>query len=264
MKKKILYLLLFVSASCLSQNVALQPFGKNVSKKDSAKIEQIFRYQAEFYGQFAPAVDSLLPKIIIFKNPEGLHNYLNFIDKKPAWGHNTVGTFVSKRRELLVAHTENNDILQKISWQISNYFIFLTLKNIHSGKDGEDWIQIGLNGYFKNISLTKKGIKHNPPLANTKARIKTAIETNELNLKEFVGFTKKQLYKSQTTNNSYAYSLAYGIVYFLTQKDFNQFKKIVLQIKNGSSSYDAINTTYQGGFSRFETDFIAYYSKWKH
>lgn len=260
MKKLLLPLLLFLSISAFAQNLALQPIlGTGVSKKEKEKIEFLFQYQAAFYKQFGSISDTIQPKIIIFKDKKGLQNYMTFLGKKSSLGNNRLaGTFFADRRELIVARSENSDVLQSISWQVSNYFIFLTLKNIHNDSVGSHWIQPGLDSYFKYISFKKNEIRHNPPTKNAENRVKTAIETGELNLKEFIGFNKKTLYKSQRQNNHYAYSLSHYITYFLMQNHKDFFIQMIKDVENGATSFEVFEQLYPGGFAQFEKDFMNY------
>jgi hypothetical protein len=94
-------------------------------------------------------------------------------------------------------------------------------------------------------------------------RIKTMIELKDLKLKEYISWRTEDFVKEQITNENYSYTLAHAIVYFLLQKDFDQFKAMTSLIKNGEPSFEAINTSYKGGFGQFEADFTAFILNYK-
>ena len=55
------------------------------------------------------------------------------------------------------------------------------------------------------------------------------------------------------------YVVAYGIVWFLLQKDENILFKMMRAMREGQSSTAAFDLHYQGGLAQFQKDFLTYY-----
>jgi hypothetical protein len=70
---------------------------------------------------------------------------------------------------------------------------------------------------------------------------------------------KKEILRLQRNYSPYARALTHCLVYFLAQEHKDKFVEIILKVKNGSTSYNAINGIYPGGFAQFEKDFMTFY-----
>jgi len=251
MRYKIVILFCFLAATTLAQSYELKNLGALYPKKDSIQMDRMIKYEINFYKKFSD-FDSIGINLRIFDNPTPYYLYqkqaIHLFDK-------TSGFYSSKINEEVVLRKKDTPYLPIFYHEISHYFLhkIITRKTPH-------WLNEGLAKYFEETKINKKEIKHEITEYEI-GRIKTMIEIKDIDLKTFFIWDPSEFMKKEFTDDSYTYILSHGIVYFLITKDFEQFKQLVLKIKAGSSSEDAFNTTYKGGFKQFESDFLTYYAQ---
>jgi hypothetical protein len=249
MKRKIISFLfaIFCVVNISAQDFTFENLGNPISKKDSAKIIRMIAYEVDFFNKISP-LDSVYVKLVVVDDKE--------ISKlKYAKRLNDVrGFYNDKLKTSFVRRKKGEDFLLIVYHENVHYLLHLLMKK------PPVWLGEGLSDYFYHATASKKKIVHDMD-EYEKGRIKTMIEIKDIDLKDFLTLKRPEFQKKHRTNENYAYVLSHSIVYFLIEKDFNQFKQMVLKIKDGSSSYDAVDSTYSGGFAQFETDFIAYFSK---
>ncbi|MDR1679574.1 MAG: DUF1570 domain-containing protein [Prevotellaceae bacterium] len=242
----------FTAISIQPQVYIFENSGQPISTKDRVKIDRVIQYETEFYKQFGE-IDTIQIKLRLFAKKEAYQAYLKS-NKIAKTFYHSGGMYRPKTKELLVLKPENANYLKIVYHETSHYLLHLVISK------QPRWLSEGLAEYFENINLGKKKITHEIPPATT-SFIKSMIDLKEIDLQDFILMKSKDFWKETITNESYPYRISHGIVYFLIEKDSEQFKQIVLKIKNGSASYDTINETYAGGFTQFEKDFIKYYLK---
>ncbi|MDR3705960.1 MAG: DUF1570 domain-containing protein [Paludibacteraceae bacterium] len=251
MRYKIVILFCFFATTIFSQSYVLKNKGALYPKKDSIQMDRMINYEINFYKRFSD-FDSISINLRIFDDltlyylyqKEAIHIY----DKSS-------GFYSSKINEEVVLRKKDRPYLPIFYHEISHYF----LHKIITGKIPH-WLNEGLAEYFANVQTNKKEIKHEMTDYEI-GRIKTMIEIKDIDLKTFFTWGPNEFMKKEFTDDSYTYILSHGIVYFLITKNFEQFKQLVLKIKTGTSSEDAFNATYKGGFKQFETDFLTYYTQ---
>lgn len=253
--KRIIYLLsvIFISSNLFTQNIIFKNIGAPISKKDSIKIIDMIYAEMNFYNKIY-SIDSAYIKLNIYDDKSAYEEVRSKYRMKGVAGG---GFFRSEDTTCYVLRNKNRErgYLPIVYHEMSHYF---TRRIIN--KTPPIWLTEGLSEYFEYSEMKKKRLTHYLS-EYVKGRIKTMIEIKEIDLKKHIALSYHDFMKRQITDENYSYTLSHGIVYFLIEKDFEQFKTIVLKIKDGSSSYDAIQETYSGGFVQFERDFIAYYSK---
>lgn len=251
MKYKILVLCFFFTATALAQSYELKNLGALYPKKDSIELDRMIKYEINFYKRFSD-FDNIGINLRIFDDSTQYYLYqkeaIHLFDK-------TCGFYSSKINEEVVLRKKNIPYLPISYHEISHYF----LHKIITGKIPQ-WLNEGLAEYFANVQTNKKEIKHEMSEYEI-GRIKTMIEIKDIDLKTFFTWGPREFMKKEFTDDSYTYILSHGIVYFLINKDFEQFKQLVLKIKTGTNSEDAFNATYKGGFKQFESDFLTYYTQ---
>ncbi len=256
MKRIILSLTFILALATLQAQVYIfENVGQPISEKDSLKIDRIVQHEIDFYKQIFK-YDTISVKLRIFENKTLYWVYLKQNDIKVP--HNDfTGKYSIKLKECIVFRDETKDddvFLQSVAFLVNAHLVR------NQWKKPPQWLVIGLGQYNKGIAIGKKAIKHEMSSYELN-RIKSMIAMKEIPLKDFFTLSNDELIKKQITDEQSSYTVAHGIVYFLVEKDFEQFKQIVLKIKDKTSSYEAIDSTYNGGFAQFETDFMNYFSK---
>ena len=256
-----LLIALFTVSNLWGQNFVFENLGIPISKKDSVQIVKMIHYQMDFYNKISP-IDSAHIKLKVFDN---LTQYVvmrdsNRLEKEGIYGVGTMsGVFQPRDSTAYVYRVPSREERQLplIYHEIAHYFFHITIPAKHN----PTWLDEGLSRYFENSKITRrKGIVHNLN-SYTKGRIKTMIESNDLDLKNIMELDHRSFMKKQRISEGLAYTIAHGMVYFLAERNFEQFKAMMLEIKNGKPSFDALDTTYSGGFAQFETDFMTYFRK---
>ncbi|MBN2787630.1 MAG: DUF1570 domain-containing protein [Paludibacteraceae bacterium] len=225
--------------------------GDKISTKDSVKLMSMIEYQIQFYNKL-DTIDSVNFNIKVFDSQSAYDEERT--KHKLSKRHATLGFYSSKDTTCYINRAKKpKTYLSIVFHEANHYFVINILK-----RKPPIWFNEGLSEYFEHSSQKKTGWKFYMSDYEL-GRIKTMIQLKDLNLKEYISWTRADFIKEQVTNENYSYTLAHAIVYFLLQKDIDQFKAMTLLIKNGDASFNAIDTTYKGGFDQFEKDFTAYY-----
>ena len=250
MKKNLLavFFFIFVSAHVTSQTIIFENLGIHMSLKDSLKIDRMVRLQADFYKQLG-LVDSIHIKLRLFPNRE---EYLLYVRKA---GCDDVlslsgGLYQGSTKELLVPKIST--YLPVVYHEMSHYFFCIVIQK------PPGWLNEGLAKYYEYSTVTKNNVtsKLNVPDARF---IKSMLALKEINLKDILSIEDKEVAKKSLTNEGFIHKVGYGIVYLLLQKQPDHFVELMLKIKKGLTSYEAIQETYSGGFEQFEKDFVNFY-----
>ncbi len=247
----IIFFVMFVMIVSQAQVIVFENLEQPISEKDSLKIDRIIRYQKDFYSQIVP-IDSVQLKLRLFANKEAYRAYIHSHKVSGLSLKHSGGMYITKTKELLVPKVKERSFLNVVYHEMSHHLLREILL------EPPKWLDEGLAKYFEHIQIGKNKITHKME-GNEIGHIKSLLEMKEINLKEFISSKGKDFFKESVTNENYSYKVAHAIVYFLIINDSAQFKQMIIAIKNGTPSYDAINTTYTGGFSQFETDFVAYF-----
>lgn len=248
--KIIILFLVFTGITCCAQSYKLNNLGISYPAKDSVHLDKMIKYEIDFYRRIAD-FDSITLNVKIFDKSAAYYLYQKEIAHLY---EKTSGFFSPKANQEVVLKKEGIPYLPILYHEISHYFF-----NKIIPKKPPHWLNEGLAEYFAHVQISKNAIKHEMT-EYERGRIKTMIEISDLNLHTFFTWGPSEFMKKEFTDDSYTYILSHGIVYFLIKKDSEQFKQLVLKIKNGSSSQEVIDAIYKGGFKQFEADFISYYT----
>jgi hypothetical protein len=250
MKKNLLAVVIFISVSAhaTSQTIVFENLGIHLSLKDSLKIDRMIRLQADFYKQLG-FVDSIHIKLRLFPNRE---EYLLYLTKDGSDDALSLsgGLYQGRTKELLVPKTLT--YLPVVYHEMSHYFFCIVIRK------SPGWLNEGLAKYFEYSKIAKNNVTYKLNVPDARF-IKSMLALKEINLKDILSIEGKEVAKKSLTNEGFIHKVGYGIVYLLLQKQPDSFVEMMLKIKNGLSSYDAIQETYSGGFDRFEKDFVIFY-----
>jgi len=249
----------FIVSNLWGQHFVFENLGIPISKRDSAQIVTMIHYQMDFYNKIYP-IDSAHVRLKIFDDSTKYIIARNNTIIPVTAGIGVMSGFFSHRDSIAYVwrpHQRRNEQLPLIYHEIAHYFTHL----LFPGKYQPKWLNEGLSRYFQYSERTRrKGTIHHLD-SYTRRQIKTMIELKTLDLNNVMRLSHNFFLRTQTNNQSIVGTVAHGMVYFLIEENFNQFKAMVLEIKNGKSSFEAIDATYPGGFVQFEADFMNYFKK---
>jgi hypothetical protein len=116
--------------------------------------------------------------------------------------------------------------------------------------------------YFGNFKVSSKAAKHeeNTSYAN---RVKTLIELKDLDLQDFILWSNDKFSKMSFSNEGYGYAIGYCMTLLLLKKDENLLINILRELNRKKTSKETFDSCYEGGFDRFEKDFLEHYSNYK-
>ncbi|NDV79388.1 DUF1570 domain-containing protein [Dysgonomonas sp. 511] len=254
MRKIYIAFLLLLIADIACAQYAIKDNDKVLDKKEQKVLEQVISHQLEFYNKVLPdsAINSTDVRLVIFSK---YGDYLMYQKEQTnTTHHRSMGFYSRKNKEAVVCKDRHeNGFLSTCYHELSHFFV-----NTYFGSV-PIWLNEGLAVYFGNTKAGKT-VKHQPH--NTFfMRVKTMVDTQDINIEEFLDWSHKQFSKKSFTHENYGYALGYSIVQFLMQKDPQIVINIIREIKDGKNSREAIEVSYGGGFSRFESDFFEYISK---
>ena len=249
--KRIIAILFFLSITITlqAQVFIFENLGQRISKNDSLKIDRVIRYQTAFYKQFG-TIDTIHIKLRLFSSQQTYEAHLRSQGVPITVYMHSGGGYNSKTKELAVPKIKERNYLEVIYHEISHHVIEQVLQN------PPIWLNEGLAEYFEHIRIGRNDITHN---IRRIGFIKTMIELKEINLKNFITLDWQNFWRSSVTNDAYSYKLAHAIVYFLVENHLEYFQQIFSKVKDGTTSFDAIENIYQGGFEQFEKDFFEFY-----
>ena len=227
------------------------------SKKEKATFERALEYQNAFYKKIFPdsIVDLSEIEISVVTDVED-SRYTSMLTK-------AAGYYSSSYRELVIFKTEK---FKNAFMQIAFHELSHALLHLYSGDQFEllpIWLNEGLAEYLRGMTYHSKKISHrkNDYLI---ARVKTLIELRDLDLVGFVNWEHPKFTKESFSQEGYGYAVGYCMTLFLINKNekdtYSLFRSLIEENEPATEIFDSC---YNGGFSKFEKDFIENYSNSK-
>jgi hypothetical protein len=172
--------------------------------------------------------------------------------------HQSSGFYSPSRRELVVCKDKRfkNTFLKTCFHELSHAFLHL-----HAGdKYIPAWFNEGLAVYLEKMTFSSKKIRHQTD-SYMLTRVKTLIELREVDLAEFVKWDYSKFAKESFSQENFGYAIGYCMVLLLMrQQNEAQVFTIFRNLIGTTSTIDVFDKYYEGGFAKFEKDFIAYFS----
>ncbi len=250
--------LLFASFCCflLAQpKYSISDTDNVLTQKEKVSLEKAIDFQTTFYNLVFPEDTVKLSDVRLNIYNDYAAYLLYQKEQTRTTLHNSMGFYSRKNKEAVVCKAKNEKrFLLTSYYELSHYFI-----NTHIERPPV-WINEGLAEYFTHLNYNGKIVKPNV-YDYAVNRVKTMIQTRDINLVDFLTWDANKFYKMSFTHDNYGYSLGYCIILFLMQKDQNVAIEFIRQIKSEKSGVEAFNSCYEGGFADFEKEFLAQYSK---
>ncbi len=226
-----------------------------LTKKERESLEKMIDFQLETYNKIFPDIISKKSdvKINVFKNYSA---YLAYQEKIGGTvRHRSFGFYSDKTKEVVVCkHKHEEGFLKTCYHELSHFFIRSKMTS------PPIWLNEGLATYFGYMKVSPKKITPEKYEYHI-ARVKTMIELNDIDLKDYVTWSHKKFTDASFTRESYGYAISYCIIYFLFQKDQETAYQIIREIGEKTGTKEAFDLHYPGEFDQFEKEFIEYYSK---
>jgi len=226
-----------------------------LSKKERQLLENMIDYELTFFNKLSPSekMTSSDVKMTIFQNYSAYILY-----QKQVMGailYRSLAFYSPENKEVVVCKKKEDDHFMEACYhELSHFFMHSRIASPPS------WIDEGLATYFGNCKVSSKEVK---PQQNEyfTGRLKTMIEMKDINLQDFITWKTAKFNQASSTQDGYGYAIAHCMISYLSQKNENLTINIIQAIMQNKSSEEAFDTCYTGGFSQFEKDFIACYSK---
>ena len=240
---------------CLGMNLfpqySIKDEESTLTKKELANLQKAIDYQLAFYNKAFP--DSMMDRssvnTTIFKS---YAKYIVYQNEQFGYNrHNSMGFYSPKNKEAVICKDKNEKNFLKTCYHELSHFFIMSYMN-----ESPAWMNEGLAVYFGSIKISEP-VKHQVETYYT-ARVKTMIQLKDIDLKDFIDWQYDKFYKVSFTQDSYGYALAYCMVLFLMQNEETMIA-VINSIYKGKSSYEALDSSYKGGFAAFEKEFIKYF-----
>ena len=254
MKKVYIILLFLVVWSILPAQNNMNYQDDVLTKKEQWQLEQAINFQLSFYRKVFTSQDLNLSsaKVSIHTGEATFE-----AKQKELFGHvkkNSYGFYSSKEKEAVILKKKDIDYMRICYHEISHFFINTYSRNIPI------WLNEGLATYFENIKISKKEVKAVRNKWNM-IRVRTMIDTRDLDIADFLTWNQEKFTNMSFSHQSYGYALGHVLVWFMMEKSPDFVIKSIQIIEGGRTGKEVIEELYEGGFIKFEEDFIKYVQK---
>ena len=240
-----LVLLLFTSLFFKSnaQNLHIKLEGAILTKEESQQIQESLQLQLGFYDDlFGGEVDKKLSVRVYGKYDEYKKYAVEECNFTP-----TSHAFYSPKKDVMVIYKDKY-FLPTFFHEMSHAIL---QKKCPSSPI---WLNEGLADYFGSLKYTNEGFEN--VVSGYRIQTILTMSSHEDKLKDFVLLPYAAW---QKMDDSMAYGLSWGIVFYLYYSQMDAFRKIVKNICEGQNSVQAIENGYPGGFKTFFKSFRKYY-----
>lgn len=246
----------FCVALCAQNNYNIGDSDNTLKGNELACIKQMVDYELTFYnkvfGQGAIRRDSV--RMTVLKD---YPTYMFYLDKAgikmPA---GSGGVFASKLNELVIwrGNRGKDQFLSTCYHELSHAMLRSKVK------DPLPWYNEGLATWFEKMRVSPTSVR--PPQTNSYylTRVKTIIETGDLDLKDFITWDNGKFSQVSFTQDAYGYAIAYCMISLLMKDNEEALTNIIRMVAGGTGSAVAFDLCYPGGFAAFEKAFLAAYS----
>jgi len=259
MKKLLNIFLLILSFNLLSLSLSAQYHiidnDKTLNKKEMSELEKVISAQKKFYNK-ALSERSIEDNEVKLKIYTDYGNYLLYQKENTNQTlHRSMGFYSPKNKEAVVCKDKNEKRFLSICFhELSHFFINTYFQSIPV------WLNEGLAVYFGSAKVSSKNISY-PLDKYYLGRVKTMIETRDIDLQDFLLWNSKKFYKQSFSHDNYGYALGYVITLFLMEQEENHIIELLQYYNKGKTGSDAFDSSYKGGFNQFEIDFFKFVMK---
>lgn len=234
-----------ISLSAQAQKFDVNAIDCHLSKDDWAQLNKIGAFEARFYNVVfnTDANDSLHIRINLYGKKADYNKV-----QKLAMNTTFIDGFYSPRT--------NEEFLYK-SDRFMEIMIHETSHNIlHNNLPNPPvWLNEGIATLFGYLIVKDGQVFYNRQDSYIKM-VKDGIYRGTFNLQAYLNYSGYDWYDKN--KREYLYAVAYSLVYFFVKDDINNLQNILLLMKQGYSTTDAISRIF-GSFERFDKRFKDFY-----
>ncbi|MGX5688633.1 DUF1570 domain-containing protein [Arcticibacter tournemirensis] len=250
MKSKLLLSVLFLllAQKALPQKLLINEIGFKLTEQERENIQLLSEYESQIYnGLFdTRRNDSLLITINLYKN---FGDYKKASLAAASDVVSKTGFYSPRLKQIFVYRT--NDFIRTLVHEMSHSFMHHNIGGIPR------WFNEGLAVFFESMAVTYGQVSVAVQTARISA-VKREIQSGDVNLTEFLQLDDEAWMNSKSKLD-YMYNVSYSIVYFMAKSTPAFTKKLLLKLKEGRSSIDAIESLSDGGFDLFERRYQHFY-----
>jgi len=255
MIKKIFFSYIFLTCIIeLNAQVTMNNQDGALTKKEKLYVERGILYQANFFKKaFSDSSIRLTgTQIIIFDNQ------LDFIDYGLTDGKDVdvccSGYIDPSTKKIVIYRRDRKDFFCsyfRVFYGRSHFFLNETMPNPAT------WLSEGLSIYFGTMNISTKAVRFKKNKSYNTA-LKKMVAQKNVDIANLITWDNDRF--QQMYSQGYdGYTVAYGIVWLLLQKDENILFKMMRDMRNGQSSTAVFDLHYPGGLAQFQKDFLTYY-----
>lgn len=249
MKLKLLLPVIFLllAQRALPQKLLINEIGFQLTAQERENIQLLSEYESQIYnGLFnTRRNDSLLITINLYKK---FSDYKNASLAATTGVISKTGFYSPRLKQIFVYRTD--DFVTTLVHEMSHSFMHHNMENIPR------WFNEGLAVFFESMAVGYGQVS----VAVQRARISAVIryiQVEKVDLREFLQLSDQNWMNK--SKRDYLYNVSYSIVYFMTKSNPAFTKKLLLELKQGKTSVNAIEALSDGGFDNFEMRYRHFY-----
>lgn len=234
-----------ISFAATAQKIVFDCRHCTISENDKWKIQKVAEYETAYFTEvFGPRSEQTI-NIRIYEDEKKFKN----AQRRSVWHIiSETGTYNPFTKQILVLKWSR---FLGTSYHEVSHAIFHHFSNVRP-----TWLDEGVAEYFKNVKFDSLGniSIHQSPGRSQDMRKYVADSAFSI-----LHTIKGSRHRFHSAENTYYYSMSWGIVYFLKTEHPAIFKSLLLDAKAGIKSEKTIEKNYVGGVKRLEKDLIEYY-----
>jgi len=237
--------LLLISFAASAQKVNFDCRACTISESDKWKIQKVAEYETAYFTEvFGPRSQQTI-SIRVYEDEKKFRR----AQRRSVWHIiSETGTYNPFSHQILVLKWAR---FLGTSYHETSHAIFHHFSNVRP-----TWLDEGMAEYFKNVAFDSLGniSIHQSPGRSQDMRRYVSDSTFSV-----LSTIKGSRHHFHSPENTYYYSVSWGIVYFLKTEHPEVFKSILRDVKAGIKSEKTIETHYSGGIKQMEKDIVTYY-----
>jgi hypothetical protein len=244
---RIQLLIFFVQLSfaAYAQRIDFDCRACTLSDNEKWKIQKVAEYETAYFTQvFGPRNEQTI-HMRIYEDEKKFRN----AQLRSVWHIiSETGTYNPFTKQILVLKWQR---FLGTSYHEASHAVYHHFSNVRP-----TWIDEGMAEYFKNVSFDSLGnisIHQSPGRSQDMRRY---VADSTFSILTTIKGSRRRFHSHE---NTYYYSVSWGIVYYLQTEHAEIFKSILRDVKKGNKSEKAIEREYAGGVMQLDKDLIAYY-----
>lgn len=231
-----------------AQNFEVNTIHCSMSDDNRATMNKIGKFEGHFYNViFNTAInDSVTIKINLY----GRHGEYKDVQKENLHTTFIDGFYSGESKQIYLYKTENymNILLHETSHAILH-------RNLNNAPK---WLNEGIATLFGRMVISNKDEVFYVKQTRYIKLLKDRMSARTFSLEDFFSYKNEDWLNAD--KREYLYTVSYCLIYFFAEDNIDNLQRLMLLLKEGKSSYSAINKIF-GSQSKFESRFFDFYSR---